>query len=148
MIKLFVSLITASLFFSAAFAQPDRWQQRIKYNINVQMNVAANQFTGTEKIEYTNNSPDTLDRLFFHTYWNAFQPNSMMDVRSQELGKKRINDRPDWDPRVKDRISKLTESEIGYQKIRSLKMGGQSQPFKLHETILEVILTKPIPPGG
>ena len=30
----------------------------------------------------------------------------------------------DWDPRVKDRISKLTPTEIGYQKITSLKMNG------------------------
>ncbi len=39
-----------------------------------------------KKLMYYNNSPDTLYRLFFHTYWNAFQPNSSMDVRSRELG--------------------------------------------------------------
>ena len=43
----------------SANAQPDRWQQRIKYNINVNMDVVTNRFTGTEKLEYTNNSPDT-----------------------------------------------------------------------------------------
>src|SRR3954466_12615381 len=68
-------------------AQSDRWQQRISYTIDVKMNVATNKFNGIEKIEYTNNSPDTLNRVFFHTYWNAFQPNSSMDVRSRELGK-------------------------------------------------------------
>ena len=49
---------------------------------------------------------------------------------------------PDWDARVKDRISKLKDDEIGYQKIISLKMNGVAQPFKYHETILEVNLTK------
>ncbi|HXL55388.1 MAG TPA: hypothetical protein VN958_03970, partial [Chitinophagaceae bacterium] len=44
-------------------AQPDRWLQRIKYVINVDMNVTTNQFKGTEKIDYWNNSPDTLNRL-------------------------------------------------------------------------------------
>src|SRR4051812_23008135 len=84
-------------------AQPDRWQQRIAYNINVNMNVVTNKFNGIEKIDYWNNSPDTLDRVFFHLYWNAFQPNSMMDVRSRELGKTLlgtdINGQPiyDWD---------------------------------------------------
>lgn len=72
---------------SVSIAQPNRWQQRIKYNISVQMNVETNHFTGHEKIDYWNNSPDTLTRLFFHLYWNAFQPNSSMDVRSRELGK-------------------------------------------------------------
>ena len=47
-------------------AQPDRWQQRIAYNIDVNMNVYTNQFTGIEKIDYWNNSPDTLNRIFFH----------------------------------------------------------------------------------
>ncbi len=69
-----------------------------------------------------------------------------MDVRSQELGKVLINGRPDWDSRVKDRISKLQADEIGYQKIKSLKLNEIEQPLKLHGTILEVDLTKPILP--
>ncbi len=79
--------VFALISYEASFAQADRWQQRIKYDIDVNMNVQTNRFTGTEKIEYWNNSPDTLNRLFFHLYWNAFQPNSMMDQRSIELGK-------------------------------------------------------------
>ena len=69
------------------YAQPDRWQQRVKYLMDVNMNVQTNRFTGTQKLEYWNNSPDTLDKVFYHLYWNAFQPNSMMDTRSRELGK-------------------------------------------------------------
>jgi hypothetical protein len=70
-----------------------------------------------------------------------------MDVRSRELGKiTNITGRPDWDARVKDRILNLKEDEIGYQKIISLKMNGILQPFKYHETILEVNLTKAILP--
>src|SRR5512141_1129722 len=100
------------LIFNLAFvifvsAQPDRWQQHVKYNMNVDVDVNTNRFTGTQKLEYTNNSPDKLNRVFFHLYWNAFQPGSEMDVRSQELGKILINGRPDWDSRVRDRISKL-----------------------------------------
>ena len=127
-------------------AQPDRWQQRINYKMNVSVDVNANLINGTENLEYSNNSPDKLNRVFFHVYWNAFQPGSEMDVRSQELGKIYINGRSDWDSRVKDRISKLTPSEIGYQKILSLKLNGAEQPLKLHGTILEVDLTKPILP--
>ena len=127
-------------------AQPDRWQQRVNYKMNVSVDVNANLINGTENLEYSNNSPDKLNRVFFHVYWNAFQPGSEMDVRSQELGKIYINGRSDWDSRVKDRISKLTPSEIGYQKILSLKLNGAEQPLKLHGTILEVDLTKPILP--
>jgi hypothetical protein len=137
---------------TVASSQPDRWQQRIKYHIDVTMNVETNRFAGTEKLDYTNNSPDTLTRVFFHLYWNAFQPGSSMDVRSIELGKTRLSeprrnsDGLDWDARVKDHISKLTPDEIGYQHVKSIKIGGVEQPVKLHETILEVDLTKPILP--
>ena len=114
--------------------------------MNIDMDVNANQFKGKQKLEYTNNSPDVLNKLFYHLYFNAFQPNSSMDVRSQELGRTVINNRQDWDARVKDRIAKLKENEIGYQKIISLKINGVPQPFKYHETILEVNLVKPIAP--
>lgn len=131
---------------TTAIAQPDRWQQRVKYTMDINMDVNTNRFTGKQKLEYTNNSPDTLTRVFYHLYWNAFQPNSMMDVRSQELGKIKVNGRPDWDGRVRDRIANLQSDEIGYQKILSLKMNGVAQQYNMQETILEVILSKPILP--
>ena len=112
-------------------AQPDRWQQHVKYIMNVDGDVNANQLTGTQKLEYTNNSPDILHKVFYHLYWNAFQPNSMMDELSEERGKIIANGKPDWDARVKDRISKLKPNEIGYQKIKSLKMNGWPNPLNI-----------------
>lgn len=132
--------------FVCVHAQPERWQQRIKYNMNVDVNVQTNIINGVQKIEYTNNSPDKLNKVYFHLYWNAFQPGSEMDVRSRELGNVLVNGRPDWDSRVRDRISKLAPSEIGYQKIKSLKLNGVEQPVKVHGTILEVDLVKPLLP--
>ena len=138
--------------FNTCLAQPDRWQQRISYNINVKMDVASNMLSGVEKIDYYNNSPDTLYRVFFHTYWNAFQPSSSMDVRSRELGKiilgtdKQGMEVRDWDPRVKDRILNLQPDETGYQKVEFVRLNGKAQRLKEHETILEVNLDKPILP--
>lgn len=148
--KLFFFLLSF-LLVNGLFAQPDRWQQKIKYNINVNMDVVTNRFSGTEKIEYINNSPDTLNKIFIHLYWNAFQPNSSMDVRSRELGKNTLTNRrgdqvKDWDARVTDRISKLTPEEIGYQKVKSLKINGKDQQLLEHETILEVRLDKGLAP--
>jgi hypothetical protein len=136
---------------SGVFAQPDRWQQRVKYNMDINFDVQTNRFSGKQKLEYTNNSPDTLSKVFYHLYWNAFQPNSMMDARSRELGKilfKGRDGKPvgDWDARVQDRIQKLKPEEIGYQKILSLKMNGVAQEYTVYETILEVKLSKPVLP--
>ena len=149
----FPALLVAVSFMGTVDAQPDRWQQKVQYKIDVDMDVQTNGMKGLEKIVYTNNAPDTLRQLFIHLYWNAFQPGSMMDVRSRELGKIIIGkdkktgaDVPDWDDRVKDRISKLTPDQIGYQKIAYVTVNGIAQPMKLHGTILQVDLKKDILP--
>ena len=130
-----------------AFGQAGYWQQHVKYVMDIDMNVANNRLTGKQQLEYTNHSPDTLKRVFYHLFWNAFQPNSMMDNRSRVLGQNIVNGQPDWDERVMDRIQHLKPDEIGYQRIISLKMNGTAQPFKVEETILEVTLTRPIIPN-
>ncbi|MEK7225051.1 MAG: M1 family metallopeptidase, partial [Bacteroidota bacterium] len=145
--KIIIFCFLTFCFLSVAHSQPDRWQQRVKYTMNIDMNVQTNRFTGKQKLEYSNNSPDTLTRVFYHLYFNAFQPGSMMDMRSRRQGA--VNGqggRPDWDQRVKDRILNLKPEEIGYQKILSLKMNGIPQNYKMDETILEVKLSKPILP--
>ena len=120
-------------------AQPERWQQRVQYKMDIDFDVKKHQFNGNQIIKYTNNSPDTLDRIFYHLYFNAFQPGSMMDVRSRTIS--------DPDPRVDDRIFKLTPDEIGFHKISALSQDGIPLKFEMVETILEVKLAKPILPG-
>ena len=113
-------------------AQPERWQQRVQYKMDIDFDVKKHQFNGNQTIKYTNNSPDTLDRIFYHLYFNAFQPGSMMDVRSRTIS--------DPDPRVDDRIFKLTPDEIGFHKISALSQDGIPLKFEMVETILEVKL--------
>lgn len=147
-----VLLLAALMAYMSLSAQPDRWQQRVKYSMDINMDVAANRFTGKQTLSYTNNSPDTLHKVFYHLYWNAFQPGSMMDSRSRELGKisygqgRNGQEQLDWDGRVRDRILHLSPDEIGYQKVLSLAMNGVPQTFREDETILEVTLSKPILP--
>lgn len=132
-------------------AQVERWQQHIDYTIKAALDVNTNIVKGSEDIVYNNNSNDTLTKVYFHLYWNAFQPNAAMDIRSRELGKNSLTNRrgdvvKDWDARVTDRIEKLTATEIGYQKVNSILIGGKLQKLVMHETILEVILTQAILP--
>ena len=103
----FVSLFILMISVANAQHQHERWQQRVHYKMDINVDAVKNQFTGKQHIDYWNNSPDTLKVLFFHLPWNAFQPGSMMDMRSQEIGKRLIRGRGDWDQRVRDRISKL-----------------------------------------
>src|SRR5690554_7570767 len=120
--------------------QSERWQQKVKYDMEVKMDVETNQYQGTQELAFTNNSPDTLHKAFFHLYYNAFQPHSMMDVRSRTIA--------DPDRRVEDRISKLGSDEIGYLHVTKLSMNGQDLEFEEVGTILEVTLTEPILPNS
>lgn len=130
-------LITISTF---AIAQPSRWQQHVDYNMNVTLDVESHQFNGTQKLVYTNNSPDTLNKVFYHLYFNAFQPGSMMDERSRSI--------EDPDSRIMDRISKLNDAEVGRLYPTSLVQDGKPVTYKAVGTILEVSLSNPILPGS
>jgi Peptidase family M1 domain len=126
-----------SIFFISN-CQDYRWQQRVEYTMDVKMNTLAHKMEGTQKLVYYNNSPDTLSKVYYHLYFNAFQPGSMMDVRSRNIA--------DPDARVRDRIYRLKEDEIGYQHILSLKQDGKAVSYSVNGTILEVTLTKPMLP--
>lgn len=149
-----VCLIFSCTSFASLAQRPCYWQQRADYRMDVKLDVNTNRLTGIQQLIYTNNSPDTLHRVFFHLYWNAFQPGSMMDVRSRELGKiilgltQKGDTVRDWDNRVRDRIEHLTPDQIGFDSVVTLKMNGVPQKMIYHETILEIPLSKPILPKG
>ncbi|WXT99260.1 M1 family metallopeptidase [Seonamhaeicola sp. MEBiC1930] len=107
--------------------------------MEIDMDVNTYQYKGKQSLVYTNNSPDVLNKVYYHLYFNAFQPGSEMDVRSRTV--------EDPDPRVGDRISKLKPDEIGYIKVHTLKQNGVVLKHETVGTILEVDLAEPIQPG-
>ncbi|WP_019036970.1 M1 family metallopeptidase [Psychroflexus tropicus] len=133
--------ISLVLVFTATMAQNNTgyWQQHVDYEMEIDFDAGSYQYDGEQKLVYSNNSPDTLSRVFYHMYFNAFQPNSEMDIRSRTI--------KDPDGRVKDRISKLSEDEIGFMRPKSLKQDGKPLNYELVGTVLEVELDQPILPG-
>ncbi len=114
------------------------WQQQVEYEMDIDFDVKTHQFSGIQALKYYNNSPDTLYDVFYHLYFNAFQPNSMMDVRNRSL--------PDPSPKIGDKIANLDSSEIGFHKIRSLTQNDNPLKYHVEGTVLEVNLVDPIPP--
>ena len=114
------------------------WQQRVEYRININFDYEKHQFLGDQNLIYYNNSEDTITKVFFHLYFNAFQPGSMMDVRSRSL--------PDPDRRVMHRISKLNEDEIGFHEIKKIQQNGKDLKYHEQGSILEVELIDPLLP--
>ncbi len=129
------------LFFSLPFVllSQSNWQQNADYEMNVDIDVESYRFNGSQEILYTNNSPDTISKVYYHLYFNAFKPGSQMDVRSLNIS--------DPDSRVKDRISKLEKNEEGDLSVFELKQDGKPVFFEQQETVLLARLNKVLLPG-
>ena len=130
---------------------PGYWQQHVDYTMEIDMDVETFQYQGKQKLVYTNNSPDVLDRVFYHLYLNAFQPGSNMDMRLQNIadpdGRMVTNLGTRENPIYESRISKLKPNEIGYIKVASLTQNGKPLEYDVVDTVLEVELATPIKPG-
>lgn len=141
-VKLIICTICATLLFYTNFTngqgRSTYWQQEIRYAMEVELDVESNTFSGIQKIHYTNHSPETLTKVFFHLYLNAFQPGSVMDIRARAIG--------DVDPRMQP-IWNLTPEEVGYQHISKLTQKGKPLNYEVVGTILEVELATPLKPG-
>jgi hypothetical protein len=129
------------LFFSlpCVLLSQSNWQQNADYEMSVDIDVESFRFKGSQEVLYTNNSPDTISKVYYHLYFNAFKPGSQMDVRSLNIS--------DPDSRVKDRISKLEKIEEGDLSVFELKQDGKPVFFEQQETVLLARLNKVLLPG-
>lgn len=142
MIKRLIPVILFSLFpLYSLFSQvPGYWQQHVDYVMQVELNTREHLLTGNQTLVYTNNSPDTLYKVYYHLYYNAFQPGSAMDWKSLSI--------PDpFENRISRTISSLRPSEQGYYRINALSQDGMALVFHTEGTILEVTLAQPLLPG-
>ncbi|HRF39911.1 MAG TPA: M1 family peptidase, partial [Saprospiraceae bacterium] len=89
MTKMIRAVSLTALLYSALMAsgQPGTgyWQQRVNYDMSIGFDTKKHRFDGEQVLHYHNQSPDTLHRVFYHLYLNAFQPGSMMDMRSRNI---------------------------------------------------------------
>ena len=128
-----------ALVFTLSINGQNSWQQNANYKIYIDVDVKKNTFKGSQEVLYTNNSPDTLNKVFFHLYFNAFRPESDMAVR--------LNNGDDNNRRFDVNIKDLEPHEYGQLKVNNLKQDGLNIDSFVSDTILEVTLTNPILPG-
>ncbi len=139
--------------FSNSFGQNNTyWQQKAAYRMDVAMDVKTYQYKGKQELLYTNNSADTLKRVFYHLYNNAFQPGSEMDMRIQNIADpdaRMVNKIKNAEGKEtkESRIANLQPNEIGYLRISNFKQDGILAKTKEVGTILEVDLAQPLLPG-
>jgi aminopeptidase N len=109
------------------------WQQDVYYQIKATLNDTQELINGSEKLTYTNNSPNTLHQAFFHLYQNAVQPGSLVD----ELY--RIN-------KTKVAYGQYEAQQLGTI-VHSVVINGQSVPFSIQNTLLKINLPQPLKSG-
>ena len=126
------------LFVQFSFSQ-NYWQQHVDYKMDINMDVSDFTFNGKQELVYTNNSPDTINKVYYHLFFNAFQPGSQMDVRSRTIR--------DPDRRVGSRIFELEEKDYGILDVISLKQDGKKIVFEQKGTVLLARLNSPLLPG-
>ena len=133
-IRISILFLTCICIYNANAAL-DYFQQEVDYSIKVDLDPGTAKLAGMETIVYKNNSPDTLTEIFFHLFYNAFQPGSYLDLERRRAG--------DYS------IANLAKGRMGFVKIDMLKIDGLDiNNYVIDNTIMKVPLTEPLAPGG
>ena len=113
---------------------PGYWQQDVHYTIDATLSDKTDIITGTEVLDYSNNSPDTLTFVYFHLYENAFQPGSYTDD---------LHRNNNFDVKYGKYESQKKDEEV-----TSITVDGQNVKTELDNTIMKVWLPKPLLPNS
>lgn len=119
------------------YAQHNYWQQQVNYDIDVALNDKNHTLKGFLNLEYTNNSPDQLDFIWFHLWPNAYKNENTAFAKQlfrDPEGKKRWKD-------IKDK---------GYIDSLAFKVNGvaaktEADPENID--IVKLLLPNPLKPG-
>ncbi|MBS1932813.1 MAG: M1 family metallopeptidase [Bacteroidetes bacterium] len=114
------------------------WQQQVNYSINVSLNDIENTLDGFEKINYTNNSPDTLFYIWFHLWPNAFK-NDRTAFSEQMLQ----NGNSSFYFSDKDQKGYINRIDFRVNGIES-----KIDDHPLYIDVVKIILPQPLPPGN
>jgi len=152
--KKIILLSFLSFGLQTSFAQnTSYWQQHADYKMEVSMDVKSYQYKGKQELVYSNNSSDTLKKVYYHLFFNAFQPGSEMDARLhfiKDPDGRMVNKVKGADGKdvKQSRIETLKPNETGFLKITNFKQDGVTAQTRTSGTIFEVTLAKPILPNS
>jgi hypothetical protein len=134
----------AALLVAGTAAALEAPRKLVDYDIKVSLDPETKLVEGTETLRWTNPSPDQVDALKFHLYWNAFRNNHSTFFK--ESGGQLRGDKAD------------TEKGWGYVDVTSMAWDGKDLRggFRFEapddgntedRTVLSVALPRPVGPG-
>ena len=116
------------------------WQQDVHYNIDAVIDDKKNDINGKEKLNYWNNSPDTLERVYFHLYQNAFRSGSYLEQVRVDSKSPRYTKKKGYPENMGIDITRF-----------AIKYPGSSTmvnaDFSVDNTLLRCELAQPLLPG-
>jgi len=125
---------------------PRYWQQRADYSIKVTLDTTRRRIDGSVTIRYTNNSPDTLERVWLQLDQNLFRQGSVgsfLNAQESRFGAAGFNGGFE--------ISRFTMSGAPTPR-RGRPVAGVARPVpvktRVDDTMMDVDLPMPLPPGG
>ena len=132
-------IVSFLLFSATLFAQRPYFQQKVDHEIDVALYDKDKTLAGFQTIRYQNNSPDTLNFIWFHIWPNAYKN------RQTALFKQIDGD--------DSRKSKETDAEYGWISGLDFKVNGKAAKTSPHANpvyidIIKLNLPAPLIPGG
>lgn len=136
----FLFFLLNILVFHYSYSQKcDYWQQKVKYKIIADVDVLNHTYAGHEIATYFNNSPDTLTKIYFHLYFNAFQSGSSFADKNLSI--------IDPEKEMDKKFNELSPDESGKITIHNLMQDEKEIEYQIYETILTAKLNRDLLPG-
>ena len=109
--------------FGSTFLHDEYFQQHVKYKIDVKLNAELKTLNAEETLIYYNQSPDTLDKIYFYLYLNKYRAGALDLYRTYQR-------------------------DLGFIEIKQVKVNGHPHDdYSIDHTIMKLNLPKTLPPG-
>ncbi len=118
------------------------WQQKVDYSIKVTLDENERRITGSQSVEYTNNSPDTLTYLWLQMDQNRFSKHS--DAVAGMDGGRGNPDRMTYS--ALEYIARTETQDWGFN-VTKVQSGGRDLRFAMSDTMMRLDLPEPLESG-
>ncbi|WP_262695539.1 M1 family metallopeptidase [Kordiimonas aquimaris] len=118
------------------------WQQKVDYDIDVTLDEANRRISGSQKVIYTNNSPDTLTYLWLQLDQNRFSKHSdaVGAMAASSASKKRMS------YSALEYIARTDRKDWGFNLTR-VQSAGKNLSYIINDTMMRIDLDQPLAAG-
>lgn len=132
--------LSIAVFFSGLFLSAQNsgyFQQEVNYDIHVSLNDSLHSIRATETIQYLNNSPVTLDTIYFHLWPNAYKNATTALAKQMALN-------------GEYGLTYAGDKERGYIDSLNFTVNGKMVKWNFHAKHIDIcylLLNEPLKPG-